>query len=80
MYRIAVMKALQNNNEKIKTPFQHFSQLIVKVKTFLNFGSKTDTYNAITQKIHKRMNYQPIQFWNVSIHPIEHIEVNNLIF
>ena len=69
--------ALQNNNVKLKIPFQHFCLLIVNVRTLLNFGSKTDTCSAIGQKIHKRINYQPIQFWTVSIHPIEHIEVNN---
>ena len=43
----------------------------------MNFCSKTVRCNAIAQKFHKGINYQPIQFWNVSIHPIEHIEVNN---
>ena len=49
----------------------------MKVKTLQNFDSKTETCNAIAQKIHKRMNNQPIQFSNVIIHPIEYIEVNN---
>ena len=72
--------ALQNNNVKIKIPFQHFVLLIVKIRILLKFSSKTDTCNAIAQKIHKRINYQPIQFWNVSIHPIEHTKVNNYFF
>ena len=48
--------ALQNINVKIKIPFQYFCLLIVKVRTVLNFGSKTDTCNAMAQKIHKRIN------------------------
>ena len=51
--------------------------LIVKVRTLLNFCSKTVTCNAIAQKILKRINYQPIQLSNASIHLKEHIEVNN---
>ena len=70
--------ALQNNNVKIKIPFQNFFLLIVKFRTLLNFSSKPDTCNPIANKIHERINYQPIQIWNVSIHPIEHIEVNNI--
>ena len=70
--------ALQNNNVKIKIPFQNFFLLIAKFRTLLNFSSKTDRCNPIANKIHERINYQPIQIWNVSIHPKEHIEVNNI--
>ena len=72
--------ALQNNNVKVKIPFQHFCLLIVKVRTLQNFCSKTGTCNVIVQKIHKIINYQPKQFLNVSIHPIEHIEVKHKLF
>ena len=39
------------------------------------FCSKTDTCNAMAQKIYEWINYQPILLLNVSIHPLEQIEV-----
>ena len=40
----------------------------------------TDTCNAMAQKIHEWINFEPISFLNVCIHPIEHIEVNHKFF
>ena len=57
-----------------------FCLLIAKVRTLLIFGFQTDTCNAMAQKIDEWINYQPILFLNVSIHPIEHIEVNIIFF
>ena len=44
------------------------------------FSSKTDTCNYMAQKIHGWIDYDPISFLNVSIHAIEHTEVNNFFF
>ena len=52
----------------------------MKVRTLLIFGSKTDACNAMAQKIHEWINYQPISFLNVSTHPIEYIEVKDKFF
>ena len=60
--------ALQNNNVKIKILFQYYCLLIARVGTLLIFGSKPDTCNAMAQKIHEWINYQPISFLNVTIH------------
>ena len=60
--------------------FQYLCLLIAKVRTLLIFGSETDKCNAMAQKIHDWINYEPISFLNVSIHPIEHIEVKHTLF
>ena len=54
--------------------------MIAKVITLLIFGSKTDTCNAMVQKIHEWINYEAISFLNVSIHPIENIKVEHKLF
>ena len=66
--------------QKTKILFQYFCLLIAKVRTLLIFGSTTDTCNAMAQKINEWINYQPISLSNVSIHPIEHIEVKHIYF
>ena len=62
--------ALQNNNVKIKILCSIFQSTDCESQNFTDFGSKTDTCNAMAQKIHEWINYQPISFLNVSIHHI----------
>ena len=57
----------------------HPSQICTLYRETLHIHIASECH-TMAQKIHEWINYQPILFLNVSIHPIEHIKVKHTLF